>query len=250
MTAKKEDSVHPMDSVRTKSAKGVGDPCTSVYLPVKTVTICVPVKRARPKQVAASPPFGADCSARRASFSRWTARLRCVAPPADSCTRVRPILQVARRVVLLVACGTLLGKRVCGPNARSGGRLDVLNWRMRAPDTIAREVCTRRDDPGGEASARAVLRDDVSPRWHKRGVIFVVYPDTVCHLRAPSVHGSRRASYGQNLIWFGLNPICLVSASIHSVSRCLSFRSKNPSPVCAGRGHWEKDGISPFTQHC
>jgi len=41
-----EETAHiAKDSVRTKSAKGVGDPCTSVYLPVKTVTICVPVQR-------------------------------------------------------------------------------------------------------------------------------------------------------------------------------------------------------------
>jgi hypothetical protein len=31
-------------------------------------------------------------------------------------------------------------------------------------------------------------------------------PGTVCHLRAPIEHGSRRASYGQNLNWFGLDP--------------------------------------------
>ena len=39
-----------------------------------------------------------------------------------------------------------------GPNARSGGRSRHSEWGMRARDTTARVVCTRRDDPGGEAS--------------------------------------------------------------------------------------------------
>jgi hypothetical protein len=83
-----------------------------------------------------SPPFCADCSARRASFSRWTARLRCVASPVDSCTRLRPILQVARRVMPPVACGSLPGKRVPAQmRALEGGR-DVL-----------KRVCVRRIRP-------------------------------------------------------------------------------------------------------
>ena len=36
---------------------GVGDPCTSVYLPVKTVTICVPVHAPGRKNSSSSPPF-------------------------------------------------------------------------------------------------------------------------------------------------------------------------------------------------
>ena len=55
-------------------------------------------------------------------------------------------------------------------------------------------------------SAWAVLRADVSPPGRKRGVFVSVRPSMVCHLCAPIVHGSRRASYGQNLMWFGLNP--------------------------------------------
>jgi hypothetical protein len=38
----------------------------------------------------------------------------------------------------------------------------------------------------------------------------------------------------------------LVLASIHSVSRCMSFRRRNPSPVGAGRGNWEN---TEFTFH-
>jgi hypothetical protein len=70
----------------------------------------------------------ADCSARRARFSRWTARLRCVASPADSCTRLRPILQVARRVMPPVACGILPGKREPARMRGVEGGRDVLKW--------------------------------------------------------------------------------------------------------------------------
>jgi hypothetical protein len=40
------------------------------------------------------------------------------------------------------------------PNARSGGRSPRPETGMRARDTNARVVCTRWDDPGGEASPR------------------------------------------------------------------------------------------------
>ena len=91
----------------------------------------------------------ADCFARRARFSRWTARLRCVASPPDSCTRLRPVLQVARRVMPPVACGILPGKREPARTRGVEGGRDVLKWLC--ADTT---VCTRWDDPGGEASPR------------------------------------------------------------------------------------------------
>jgi len=70
----------------------------------------------------------ADCSARRARFSRWTACLPCVASPADSCTRLRPIFQVARRVMPPVACGHLPGKREPARTRGVEGGRDVLKW--------------------------------------------------------------------------------------------------------------------------
>ena len=115
--------------MRIKSAKVVGDPCTSDYLPVKTVTICVPVQRAKPSPQP-SPPFYADCFAQRATC------LRCVTSPADSGTRLRPILQVARRVMPPVACGILPGTGVSARMRVLEGGCDVLNW-----------VCVRRIRP-------------------------------------------------------------------------------------------------------
>ena len=99
------------------------------------------------------------------------------------------------------------GKTRAGPEMRA--------WRAVAPFCIG-YACAGYDrtcgvhSPGRSrwrgVSEWAVLRDDVSPRRREREVFLSVEPGTVCHLRAPIVHGSRRASYGQNLIWFGLNP--------------------------------------------
>ena len=80
------------------------------------------------------------------------------------------------------------GKTRAGPNARSGGRSPRSEVGMRAPETTARVVCIRRDDPGGEAWA--VLRDDVPPRWRKRGVILSV-KRVRCVICAPRLYTDR-----------------------------------------------------------
>jgi hypothetical protein len=60
--------------------------------------------RARPEKLAIVSAVCANCSARRAPFLRWTARLRCVATPAGLCTSSRPILNVAHRIMPPEAC--------------------------------------------------------------------------------------------------------------------------------------------------
>jgi hypothetical protein len=85
------------------------------------------------------------------------------------------------------------GKTRAGPNARSGGRSRRSALGMRAPHTTAREVCTRWDDPGGQASlreGRAAKGRCLAAMAQTRGS-FVVKPGGLCHLRAPIVHGSR-----------------------------------------------------------
>jgi hypothetical protein len=120
-------------------------------------------------------------------------------------------------------------KTRAGPNGRSGGRSRRSELGMRAPDTTAGTCGVY--SPGRSrwrgVSAWAELRDDVSPRWRKRPVLLSVNPGTVCHLRAPIVRGSRWASYGQILIWFGLNPKMRFRATVN-----ISF---GPSPRCAPR---------------
>jgi len=79
---------------------------------------------------------------------------------------------------------------------------------MSVRDTIARVLCTRRDDLGGEASPRGPCCGTMSrPRWRKRGIFcretgYI----SVCHLRAPIVGKPGNDSYGQNPISIKLNP--------------------------------------------
>jgi hypothetical protein len=57
------------------------------------------------------------------------------------------------------------------------------------------------------------------------GFFCFVKPVTVCHVRTPIVHGSRGALYGQNPIWFGLNPHAQVSAAHGPKIRVVGLRS-------------------------
>jgi len=72
-----------------------------------------------------------------------------------------------------MACGITGKARAC-PNARYGGRSRRSDLGIRAPDTTTRVVCGVYS-PGRSlwrgVSAWAVLREYVSPRWRKRGVI-------------------------------------------------------------------------------
>ena len=56
------------------------------------------------------------------------------------------------------------GKTRAGSNSRSGGRSRSSELGMRALDTTARGVCTRRDDPGGEGYPRGPCWGTMSRR--------------------------------------------------------------------------------------
>jgi len=78
---------------------------------------------------------------------------------------------------------------------------------MRAQDTTARVVCTRRDDPSGEASPRGPCWGTMSRNDGANAVFLVENPGPVLrHLRAPIVPKLGTHSYGQNLISIELNP--------------------------------------------
>jgi len=112
----------------------------------------------------------------------------------------------------LVACGNSPGKRVPARiRALEGGR-EVLNWvcvRWIRPHVVCVLVGTIPVERGirvGRAGGRCL-----AAMAQTRGSL-VVKLGTVCHLRAPIVHGSRKASHGQDLIGFGLNPyVCRYS---------------------------------------
>ena len=79
---------------------------------------------------------------------------------------------------------------------------------MRARDTTARVVCTRRDDPGGEASPRGPCSGTMSRRDGANDSLFVEKPGPVlmlCHSRAPIVPKLGTHSYGQKPISNELN---------------------------------------------
>jgi hypothetical protein len=63
-------------------------------------------------------------------------------------------------------------------------------------------------------------------------------------LRAPIVHGSRRAPYGQNTIWFGLNPIA-------TRQRIIPHRaSRKPLESRSTIGTWASPGRCCSRQPC
>jgi len=90
----------------------------------------------------------------------------------------------------------ITGKTRAAPNPRSGGRSRRLKWvcvRGIRPHVWCVLVGTI---PVARRLRKAVLRDDVSPRWHKHGVYFVEKPGTGVSFARPDC-----TEIGYSFVW-------------------------------------------------